>query len=358
MINPCHEHCAVCRKPLTPTRRLVARICADMRCGLAYRAHILRGGRTCLACGRTLAVPPAAGRESLTCGDVRCLMFAAAHGMRTDAVDVTPRCAVCGVLMPRASNGRRLCGLRQCHDLENSLGIEKRSREQAEARQRVYEALFRVASERRRSDAGAAGIGRPSRYPVTLVPHLDRPLTPPSVRRQREFRRNLREHLREATALRAQAGAEAAGAGSASALTPTPPPAGRPAADQAVITASCSACRGYCCRRGGNHAYLHGDTLERFMRAHPTLSQRQVWKAYIDRLPGESVEDSCIYHGARGCGLPEEMRSTTCNSYFCAGLQNWQEQRRRGGPARAYIAAADTSIVHAAFFDGATDNST
>lgn len=86
----------------------------------------------------------------------------------------------------------------------------------------------------------------------------------------------------------------------------------------------CTACRGSCCRSGGDQAYLTEETMVRSLQAHPDWSQAQILDSYVKCLPQESVENSCIYHSATGCGLPRDLRSSTCNRYLCGKLRNLQ----------------------------------
>jgi hypothetical protein len=44
---------------------------------------------------------------------------------------------------------------------------------------------------------------------------------------------------------------------------------------------------------------------------------------YGAAIPDDTVEQSCIFHGARGCALPRELRSHTCNDYFCRPVRDW-----------------------------------
>jgi len=86
----------------------------------------------------------------------------------------------------------------------------------------------------------------------------------------------------------------------------------------------CTACRGSCCRSGGDQAYLTEETMVRALQAHPDWSQAQILDSYLRCLPGESVLNSCIYHSSTGCGLPRDLRSSTCNRYLCGKLRNLQ----------------------------------
>lgn len=42
---------------------------------------------------------------------------------------------------------------------------------------------------------------------------------------------------------------------------------------------------------------------------------------YMARIPEESFEYSCIFHGLKGCSLTREQRSSTCNTYLCSSLE-------------------------------------
>jgi len=86
----------------------------------------------------------------------------------------------------------------------------------------------------------------------------------------------------------------------------------------------CTACRGSCCRSGGDQAYLTEETMVRSLEAHPDWTHAQILDSYLNCLPAESVENSCIYHSATGCGLPRDLRSSTCNRYLCGKLRNLQ----------------------------------
>jgi hypothetical protein len=84
----------------------------------------------------------------------------------------------------------------------------------------------------------------------------------------------------------------------------------------------CAACRGSCCRSGGDHAYLTEETILRSLQAHPERTLAQIMDSYLECLPAETVQNSCIYHSGTGCGLPRALRSSTCNRYLCGKLMN------------------------------------
>lgn len=86
----------------------------------------------------------------------------------------------------------------------------------------------------------------------------------------------------------------------------------------------CALCRGGCCTRGGDTAYLSADTMRRVMAQQPHWRPEQVMSAYLDRLAPKTQVGSCINHTASGCALPREMRSDVCNRYLCESQKELQ----------------------------------
>lgn len=137
-----------------------------------------------------------------------------------------------------------------------------------------------------------------------IVPRNDRKLVPVAPARVRKLKRHLIEALRAA----------APKAGKAD----TPPPlAGFTAR---IAQAACTLCRGWCCRKGGEHAYLDERTLARLRSGTSGLSARAILRLYTDRVPDQAYEGSCIFHARQGCTLAPDQRSDVCNTYFCGGL--------------------------------------
>jgi hypothetical protein len=93
-----------------------------------------------------------------------------------------------------------------------------------------------------------------------------------------------------------------------------------------ITLAACSLCRGRCCTRGGNRAYLTANTLTNFAKEGGITNAEQLIEEYLGRVPPRTFQDSCIFHGETGCGLPRAMRSSTCNSYLCVSAQHVRDQ--------------------------------
>ena len=88
----------------------------------------------------------------------------------------------------------------------------------------------------------------------------------------------------------------------------------------------CAQCKGGCCTAGGNAAFLSRGTIRDVKKWRPDWSDDDILQAYLSRLPTETITNACINQSPGGCVLPREMRSHTCNGFFCEPLVNWQAQ--------------------------------
>jgi hypothetical protein len=87
-----------------------------------------------------------------------------------------------------------------------------------------------------------------------------------------------------------------------------------------VARTACALCQGWCCKSGGEHAYIDERTMARVRRARPDLDARAVLRIYCQLVPAMGFEGSCVFHGEQGCTLDRSLRSDVCNGYFCSGL--------------------------------------
>src|SRR5271165_2611537 len=137
-----------------------------------------------------------------------------------------------------------------------------------------------------------------------MVPRNDKALVPTSPERVRR----LREHL--ATMLGRMTEHEAV-------ASSRPEPEGFAAV---VARTACSLCKGWCCRNGGDDAYVDERTLARVFRVKPEMDASAIIQLYAERVPAVGYEGSCVFQGKQGCTLDRSLRSDICNTYFCAGL--------------------------------------
>ncbi len=184
------------------------------------------------------------------------------------------------------------------------------------------------------------GIQEPDTYRLTVIPTLRWRITNLPERRRRAFRDGLNRLISAASAHPA-------------AHAPMPEPVVSPAPEiQAVLGRACALCQGFCCRAGGNHAYLTVETIRRYMAEHPDLRPRDVLAAYLGRVGPKTVEKSCVFHGPEGCRLSRDMRSDTCNEFYCGGLNELRSSQNDQEPVRAFfVAMAGATILTAAFCD-------
>lgn len=99
-----------------------------------------------------------------------------------------------------------------------------------------------------------------------------------------------------------------------------------------VVHSACSLCRGWCCRKGDDEAFLDDRTLARVRLARPEMTEQAVLRLYADRVPPMTYRDSCIFHGKLGCTLDRSMRSDVCNVYYCGGLDAFIKSNAEPAP--------------------------
>jgi len=88
-----------------------------------------------------------------------------------------------------------------------------------------------------------------------------------------------------------------------------------------AILNACSTCRGQCCRMGHRHAFITAEFLAWRLVHEPDADPEAIIDEYINRIPEQSMNDSCLYHTTTGCAMPRELRSGTCNDFLCLGFQ-------------------------------------
>ena len=113
---------------------------------------------------------------------------------------------------------------------------------------------------------------------------------------------------------------------------------------EAVLTAGCSTCRGYCCTQGeAYHAFIQRATLKRVLDHNEELTAADLVAHYAQYLPDTSMEGGCVYQTATGCCLPGQMRADICHDYFCEGLHRFVKENRRQAPDYSVIIATDNN---------------
>lgn len=204
---------------------------------------------------------------------------------------------------------------------------------------RCREKVLREALLAHRAGAARAlGVEPAEAYPIVVVPWRTANVVPLPEERRREFGQFLAVLL---------------------AATPRPQPGSVPEAQPSnrdevsvepdrLLAAVCGVCEGFCCHYGGaRHAFLDAEAMAAFRAVHPEMRDADVIGAYLDHLPAESCEGSCVYQAAQGCALPRAMRARICNAYECGGLR----EARQAGARVCVVVRHDHRIVRSALVD-------
>jgi hypothetical protein len=232
-------------------------------------------------------------------------------------------CRICGAgitVHQRVRGG--VCERASCKRTALHRDMARRREEAAAAKQRV-EAFGRQLI------AAGPGPADVEAVAVALVPSNDQPVTRLPAGRRRAFREFLEQLIAE--------------------TAPGPEPADPDAVPPSELLAlGCATCRGHCCRSGGTHAYLDEAIIRRYAAQHPEMTAPDIVEAYVERLPARSFQDSCVYHGLRGCVLPREMRAAICNWFQCDGLKSLAERLEQAAPQQVVaVAGSDGRYLRA-----------
>jgi len=190
----------------------------------------------------------------------------------------------------------------QARDLVRAQRLEVKRETEARENESAWEAVTRQS-----------GAFPAAQYERVVLPSGPRHLSNLPQRRRNRYRDHLNRIIAEAVTR--PLGSDAPPA------APKRPPLQASAAT--LIENLCTLCGGGCCTRGGHAAYLTPETIRRVMSQHPQLRPRDVLAAYLDRVGHRTETASCVNHGANGCTLPREMRSDTCNNFYCDALSTW-----------------------------------
>jgi hypothetical protein len=208
-------------------------------------------------------------------------------------------CQVCGRVLSNADQALGACRDRQCWTTVNARidRVKQAAREAEYARLKERAEAF--CAELTREEAKL----RERTLPVTPIPAFRGASRPVPQRRRDTLRRRLERLVQ---------GSEPDQATVITWEEPKIPDSAMP-----LLQAACTSCRGFCCQNGNDHAYLSLTTIQRVRAARPELSPDEIVEAYLSHVGDRSYVGSCIFHQPTGCGLPREMRSDTCNNFFC-----------------------------------------
>lgn len=100
----------------------------------------------------------------------------------------------------------------------------------------------------------------------------------------------------------------------------------------------CGMCKGGCCAKGKEQAYLSVFSIRRYMDNHSELSAEDILDLYLSRISSVTIENSCINHTETGCALPRQLRSDICNGFYCDSLKAYQKKMAgKENPGRVLV---------------------
>jgi len=292
---------------------------------------------TCFICKKSLALHEA--HKGNLCSDPQC---------RWDYARIPSHqvCKTCGRPLLPSEFAAQTCENARCRRVNFAQTLEREREERTlllEQARLLHAELEAQARVLRDQQAEAAGVAEPHRYELVVIPAFTAPITTVPARRRRRLRNHLARLIRQAARNRV-------------ARPIPPPPTPSPAPVQAVIGRACAQCQGHCCRNGGDEAYLISSIIQHYMDTHPEMRPHDVLAEYMRRVSNQSYQNSCIYHGTNGCGLTAEMRSDTCNLFFCEGLYGFQLSHDDGtDPVRVFLASERDGAFHATAFVDTSD---
>jgi hypothetical protein len=217
------------------------------------------------------------------------------------------------------------------------------------AAQRARTARLQAQADRIAAGLVATQQGDTAPIPVVLMPANTRGLVPLPAAARDGFRAHLAMVITEAfvrplrdntVPMSTQEAGERDDAGETLSRDP-----GLPAH---MVLGSCATCRGSCCTSGGTRAFLTADAVHRVRAQQVTLGEdapapAAITALYVEALPAEHYDGSCVFHARLGCALPRQLRSNLCNRYQCGELTQLSRALQATGATRAFVGAATGS---------------
>ena len=238
-------------------------------------------------------------------------------------------CRICGIHL----NNRKvvvtenICQSPFCRRLDANNVAAAKAREHAKALDQRREDLAEIVRER--SLSVQPERSQVHSLKIVVLPYLEHKLMAPSMERRRQVAENFLKLASSAFALNSESASQPESvSNSAESESEQANETASDARDKRFAKMSgtaCSTCGGKCCNLGGDTAFLSTDKFREVLRNRPTSSPEEIVAEYVDHIPFETFQDSCIFHGPTGCGLNRELRSLTCNTYLCVSLNELRE---------------------------------
>jgi hypothetical protein len=316
-----HENCVICQKPLTAGQANGgSQLCGAMTCESALSHHLNRKLACCSACGRPTSSFRYSANVAFFCQRFECECQSSSI-RDPDSIF----CCICGIHVGYASDDgcEDLCQSPFCQRKASSNASRAKADARAIDRENRSQQLVELVRTRSKDLLPESSIGKSLR--ILVLPFLEHDLSPPSTERLGRVESRFLSLAKEAFELnRASTVQQTQLSESAPSDEPTIAEPDASAIDHRFARwngAACGTCGGKCCNLGGDDAFLNTDKFRQRLLALPGASPEDIVAEYMSKVPSETFQDSCIFHGIEGCGLNHEQRAVTCNTYLCSSLQ-------------------------------------
>ncbi len=336
------KFCVVCETPLSTSHGLPnSQLCNSPICKFNYRNYLTANRPSCKACGRVMQISRTVPGFFSICSKTECQ--ALSPSIRSQHASF---CVICGVFIRTQIAGvaRHVCASPFCQEWDSNNRAAELQTKRAISFQKRRSELESLAREQALDLLPV--LRQDSSLTTIVLPFLEHNLKPSSSERRQRVEAGFLE-----IALAAYASKE-----ETDTFESTPDLAQTEHSDTQehlplssnndrlekrftrLNGSACSTCGGRCCNLGGDRAFLSIEQFREIFRSRPDTTPIAVVAEYMARIPDESFENSCIFHGIQGCNLAREQRSIICNRYLCGSLELLREHVNQG--ASKFILAA------------------
>ena len=321
-----HKTCVICEKPLSLNGgNSRSQLCDSPNCESKYRHHLHCRWPCCRACGRPVGNYKTAPGFLSICARSECQTKVTAIRNPHAAF-----CRICGIYFSNHSESgtQPVCQSPFCQRWDSSQKMAESQKLRATTFLKRRSGLEELAQER--AKVLLPEIGQNTLHTTIVLPYLEYNLKPSTPERRQCVEAGFLEMAVAAYALKEDISPqpETIPNPSGAELSVADPPSLAPITDELfdqrfarLNGSACATCAGRCCQLGCDHAFLKVDKFREIFRERPDATPEKIVAEYMARIPEESFEYSCIFHGLKGCSLTREQRSDTCNNYLCSSLE-------------------------------------
>ncbi len=333
-----HKKCVICEKPLHVTQGIFAsQLCGSAACDCALSNHLNSKLACCSACGRPIHILRSQVSVASFCHRFECQSQSSLI-RAPDAIF----CRICSIHVANDpdENHADVCKSPFCQRRDSSNASRARAHECLADRAKRRQGLEEMVKERTR--ALRPSVNQDNSLSIVVLPFLKHNLESPSTDRLLRVEAGFLKLATLANALNQQTVSEPPKQSlTAESSEPTSSQSRSSASENRFARlngAACGTCGGKCCNLGGDDAFLNSEKFREILLARPEAGPADIVSEYMARIPEETFQNSCIFHGLEGCGLAREQRAITCNTYLCTSLQDLRNSM--DGSASGFLMAA------------------